>query len=164
MTTLKAFVLQTQNTSPNKLLGCESVSRSIRQNGKVEMQSWRSAEPQTATLSPEMNPETYGCKEWIIKGKVVSVLFFNLAPRHEGVLGEWRYSFTHSLTSAIDGGEWSASRLSRFTPRERDPGTHWIGGWVSPRAGLEAVVKGKILSPRRESDPRTPIVRDHKTI
>jgi len=32
-----------------------------------------------------------------------------LRPRHEGVLGEWRYSSTHSLTSVLDGGEWSAS-------------------------------------------------------
>jgi hypothetical protein len=30
-------------------------------------------------------------------GKVVPVLFFfNSAPRHEGVLGEWRNSATHS--------------------------------------------------------------------
>jgi hypothetical protein len=42
-------------------------------------------------------------------------------------LGEWRYSSIHSVTSALDGGEWSASRPGRFTPRERDPGTHWIG-------------------------------------
>jgi len=35
------------------------------------------------------------------------------------------------LTSALDGGEWSASRPDRFTPRERVPVTHWIGGWVS---------------------------------
>jgi hypothetical protein len=27
------------------------------------------------------------------------------------------------LTSALDGGEWSASRLGRFTPRERAPVT-----------------------------------------
>jgi hypothetical protein len=47
-----------------------------------------------------------------------------------GVLGEWRYSSMHSLTSALDGGEWSPSRPGRFTPRERAPGTHWIGGWV----------------------------------
>jgi hypothetical protein len=40
----------------------------------------------------------------------------------------------HSLTSALDGGEWSASRPCRFTPRERAPPTHWIGGWVGPRA------------------------------
>jgi hypothetical protein len=43
---------------------------------------------------------------------------------------------------------------------ERDPGTHWIGGWVGPRAVLDAVVvKRKIPSPRRESNPRTPIVQ-----
>jgi hypothetical protein len=27
------------------------------------------------------------------------------------------------LTSAVEGGEWSASRFGRFTS-----GTHWIGG------------------------------------
>jgi hypothetical protein len=26
------------------------------------------------------------------------------------------------------------------TPRERAPGNHWIGGWVGPRAVLDAVV------------------------
>jgi hypothetical protein len=62
------------------------------------------------------------------------------------------------LTSAIDGGEWSASRPGRFTLRERVPGTHWIGGCVGPRAGLDAVVKRKIHSLRRESNPGTPIV------
>jgi hypothetical protein len=43
---------------------------------------------------------------------------------------EWRYSSTHAFTSALDGGEWSASLSGRFTPRETDPGTHWIGGKV----------------------------------
>jgi hypothetical protein len=50
------------------------------------------------------------------------------------------------LTLALNGGEWSASRPGRFTPRERAPGTHWIGGWVGPKAGLDAVLKRK-LSP-----------------
>jgi hypothetical protein len=36
------------------------------------------------------------------------------------------------LTSALVGGEWSASRPCRFTP-----GTHLTGGWVGPRAGLD---------------------------
>jgi hypothetical protein len=31
--------------------------------------------------------------------------------------------------------------LSHFIPRERAPGTHWIGGWVDPRAVLDAVAK-----------------------
>jgi hypothetical protein len=39
------------------------------------------------------------------------------------------------------------------------PGTHWIGDWVGPRAVLDAVVKGKIPSPRRESNPKTPIAQ-----
>jgi len=34
------------------------------------------------------------------------------------------------LTSALDVGEWSASRPGRFIPREKVPLTHWIGGWV----------------------------------
>jgi hypothetical protein len=68
------------------------------------------------------------------------------------------YSSSHSLTSTLDGGEWSASRPDRFTPRESAPGIHWIGGWVGPRTVLDAVVK-KIRSPRQESHPRTPIVQ-----
>jgi hypothetical protein len=47
----------------------------------------------------------------------------------------------HPLTSALDGGEWSASRPSCFIPGERAPGIHWLGGWVDPRAGLDAAVK-----------------------
>jgi hypothetical protein len=78
--------------------------------------------------------------------------FFNWAPRHEVVLGEWRYSSTYSLTSALDGGGWSASHPDRFIPRERAPGTHWTGGWVGPRAVLDAVAKRKIPSSRRESN------------
>jgi hypothetical protein len=35
-------------------------------------------------------------------------------------------------------------------PRERYAGTHWTGGWVSPRAVLDAVVKRKIPRPRQE--------------
>jgi hypothetical protein len=68
------------------------------------------------------------------------------------------YSSTHSFTSALDGGELSASRPDRFSPRERAPGAHFIGAWVGRRAVLDAVVKRKIPSPRRESNPRTPIV------
>jgi hypothetical protein len=94
-----------------------------------------------------------------VKVKVMLFLCFNWAPRHEGVFGEWKYSSTHSLTSALDGSEWSASRPGRFTPRETAPGTHWIGGWVGPRAVLDAVVKRKIPSPRREPNPGTPIVQ-----
>jgi hypothetical protein len=43
------------------------------------------------------------------------------------------------LTSALVGGEWSASLPDRFTSDERAPDTHWIGGWVGPRTGLDDV-------------------------
>jgi hypothetical protein len=85
-----------------------------------------------------------------VKVKVKSLWFLHWAPRHEGMLREWRYNSTHSLTY---GGEWSPSRPGRFTPGERAPGTHWIGGWASPRAVLDAVVKRNIPSPRWESNP-----------
>jgi hypothetical protein len=52
------------------------------------------------------------------------------------------------LTSALDGDEWG------FTPRllyawGKNPGIHWIGGWVGPRAGLDAVENSKNLTPAR---------------
>jgi hypothetical protein len=53
------------------------------------------------------------------------------------------------LTSAVVGGEWSASLPGRLTP-----GTHWIGGSVGPRAGLDDVEK--ILDP---TGTRTPTPR-----
>jgi hypothetical protein len=56
------------------------------------------------------------------------------------------------LTLALDGGEWPASHPGCFTAGERAPGTHWIGGWVGPRASLEAVEKRKIL-PQPEFEP-----------
>jgi hypothetical protein len=87
------------------------------------------------------------------------MLFLNWTLHQEGVLGEWEYSSTHRLTSALDGGEWLASRPGRFTPRERASGTHWIGVWVAPRAVLDAAVKRKIPSPSRKSNPRTSIVQ-----
>jgi hypothetical protein len=55
------------------------------------------------------------------------------------------------LTSALDGGEWSASHTGRFIPGEIPLGTHWIGNM---RVVLDAVAKRKkipsLLLPRTE--------------
>jgi hypothetical protein len=68
--------------------------------------------------------------------------------------GERRYSSYSFTTSSLDGSEWSASRPGRaFTPGERTPGTHWTGGWVGPRAGLDTEFRGKILCLCRGSNP-----------
>jgi hypothetical protein len=49
-------------------------------------------------------------------------------------------------SSALAEGEWSASRPCHFTSGESAPGTHCIGGWADPRAGLDDVEKGKLLT------------------
>jgi hypothetical protein len=45
---------------------------------------------------------------------------------------------------------------SHFTPGERTLGTHWIGGWMGPRAGLEMMVNRKILNASLELNPGHP--------
>jgi hypothetical protein len=51
------------------------------------------------------------------------------------------------LTLTLAGCEWSASRPGRFIPGERATGTHWIGGWMDPTAGLDDVERRKFLPP-----------------
>jgi hypothetical protein len=55
---------------------------------------------------------------------------------------EWRYSST-IVDLALDGGEWSDLLRGRCTHEDRDFCTHYIAGWVVPRAGLDAVEKRK---------------------
>jgi hypothetical protein len=88
------------------------------------------------------------------RGKIKLSLCFNWAPRHEGVLGSGGIAH-RILDLGTRWGVWSASCPGRFTPRERAPGTHGIGGWVGRRAVLDAEVKRKILSPCRDSNPRS---------
>ena len=50
-------------------------------------------------------------------------------------------------------GGWSTPRPSRFTPPPgKRPGTHFIGGWVSHRAGLDGWGKSR---PRTDFESRT---------
>jgi hypothetical protein len=55
--------------------------------------------------------------------------------------GRMEVQFQVFLTQTLDGGESSALLPGRLTAEERAPGTHWIGSWVGPRAGLDAVTK-----------------------
>jgi len=56
---------------------------------------------------------------------------------------------------APDGSEWSASHPGHFTAREGVPSTHYIGGWVSPRASMDAVMR-KNPSPCWQMNPDRP--------
>jgi hypothetical protein len=42
-------------------------------------------------------------------------------------------------------------------PQERTPGTHWTGGWVGLRAGLDTEAREKILLLFRGSNPDRPV-------
>ena len=55
-----------------------------------------------------------------IKVKVKVKVNFTLAQATKAQRGEQRYSSALSLTSALDGGMWSASRSGHFTPG-KDP-------------------------------------------
>jgi hypothetical protein len=85
-----------------------------------------------------------------VKGKKCKVVPVRSTEVH---LGERMYSSYSFLTSALEGGEWSASGPSRVLP----PSTHCIGGWVGPRASLDAEVRGKILCLSRGSNPSRPV-------
>jgi hypothetical protein len=77
---------------------------------------------------------------------------------------ERSYSFESFLNSALDGGELSASRPGRALPPDKGPpGTHYTGGWVGLRAGLDTEDRGKIVDLCRGSNPGRPvrIVRHH---
>jgi hypothetical protein len=59
------------------------------------------------------------------------------------------YSYTLSLTSALVGSWWSASLPAALPPEER-PGTHYTGGTVGLKAGLDGCGKSH---PNRDSIP-----------
>ena len=41
------------------------------------------------------------------------------------------------LTSTLNESKLSFSNLLRFSVKERTAGTHWVGGWLGPRTGLQ---------------------------
>jgi hypothetical protein len=63
---------------------------------------------------------------------------------HEGAWGERKYRSYSFSTSALDGGELSASRPGRALALGKGPSIST--GWVGLRAGLDTEARGKILS------------------
>ena len=64
--------------------------------------------------------------------------------------GEYRYSYTLSLTSALDRGGWSTPCPGRFTPgKDRYPLYRWLDG-LQGRSGHV-----RKMSPLWGFDPRT---------
>jgi hypothetical protein len=90
------------------------------------------------------------------KGKVLPVLFFNLAPHYEAY---WeRRCVGPRILDFGTRWRWVVSFTPRpIYPRERTPGTHWIGVWVGPRAGLDSVVMKKFPAPNGTRNPDHPV-------
>jgi hypothetical protein len=63
------------------------------------------------------------------------------------------------LTSAPDRNVWWASRPGRFVSREILPDTYWLGSWLCPRAGLDAVKRKNTRFPCRELNYDSSIVQ-----
>jgi hypothetical protein len=57
------------------------------------------------------------------------------------------------LILTLDGGEFSAICPFHFTP-----GTHWIGGWVGPRAGLDSGEEKYIAPARIQTPAHSPLL------
>jgi hypothetical protein len=66
----------------------------------------------------------------------LSLCLNNYVSHHADVWGSGDIA-SPFLASALDGGQQAASCTSCFTPGERDPGTHWRGGWVGLTADLD---------------------------
>ena len=81
-----------------------------------------------------------------VKGKILH------RTGHEGPEGEYRYSSTLSWTLALDGVGGQIHAPAALPPGRR-PGTHCIGGWVGPRAGLDGC---ETLAPIRIRSPDRP--------
>jgi hypothetical protein len=64
---------------------------------------------------------------------------------------------THSRPRHYMGWVVSVTPRPRFYPRGTEPRTHWIGGWVGPRAGLGTEVRGNIFCLCRGSNLDRPV-------
>jgi hypothetical protein len=71
-------------------------------------------------------------------------------------MGEQKYNSTLSLTSALDGGQWSTSRFGSFTPwknpvpivykAENAPGPVWMGTEILYPPGFDPRTAQAVVS------------------
>jgi hypothetical protein len=73
----------------------------------------------------------------------------------EAHLGERRYSSYSFLTSALEGGEWSASRPGRALPPGKGPPVPivWEAGWAPEPAWTQRLEENAL--PLSEIEPRS---------
>jgi hypothetical protein len=82
------------------------------------------------------------------------------ATRHGGAWGERRYSSYSFMTSALDGGEWSASRPGRVLPPGKGPPVPIVqeAGWA-PETVWTQRIEEKSFAPAGDRNPDRPVVQ-----
>jgi hypothetical protein len=68
----------------------------------------------------------------------------------EARLGDRRYSSYSFLTSALGGGEWSASRPGRALPPGKEPPVPTVqeAGWAPDSNTVQRIVEEKLFCPK----------------
>jgi hypothetical protein len=66
-------------------------------------------------------------------------------------------ALTHSRPRQLDGVSGQHHAPAALYPEERTAGTHWIGGWVDLRDGLDTEARGEIHCLCRGSNPVRPV-------
>jgi hypothetical protein len=86
------------------------------------------------------------------------------AARHGGGRGERRYSSYSFLTSALEGGEWSASRPGRALPPGKGPPVPIVqeAGWAPEPVWTQGLEEKSSASVGNRTPIVQPVVR-HKT-
>jgi hypothetical protein len=87
-------------------------------------------------------PLDYKSSQWDVKINL-SLGVINWAQCHDVISGSEDIC-SQFVIAALDGGEWSASRTFRLTPRITVPGTHCVGRWVGLRPGMDVTEKRKV--------------------
>ena len=90
-----------------------------------------------------------------MQNDVIKKVNFTLEQAMKAKRGEYGYSSTLSLISAVDGVDVYLHALAALPPGKR-PGTHFIGGWIGPRVGLNGCESLYRLS---YCDPLTTLLR-----
>jgi len=98
-----------------------------------------------------LNKQVFSVTFWFIIYQ--STLVSCQCPHHEGVWG-MEVDPLSILTSALEDVDDNLSAPVALHPT-KNPNTHWIGGWVEPRANVDGSRKETIYCPYRDSNTGT---------
>ena len=59
---------------------------------------------------------------------------------HEVSWGMWMQEPTYKQPTALGRGRVPSPTVARLYSQGKDPGTHFIGGWVNPKTSLDTKV------------------------